>query len=36
LTGAKAAQRFGDRLLKAPRSFVNRTSISGGIDFAAA
>jgi Protein of unknown function (DUF1194) len=34
--GANAAQRFGDRLLKAPRSFVNRTSISGSIDFAAA
>jgi hypothetical protein len=34
--GAKAAQPFGDRLLKAPHSFVNRTPISGGIDFAAA
>lgn len=34
--GAKAAQRFGDRLLKGRRSFVNRTSISGCIDFAAA
>jgi len=36
IDGAKAAHSFGDRLLEAPRSFTNRTSISGGIDFAAA
>jgi hypothetical protein len=36
IDGAKAAQRFGNRLLKAPRSIVNRTSTSSGIDFAAA
>lgn len=33
--GAHAARRFGDRLVEAPRSFADRTSISGGIDFAA-
>ena len=27
---------FGDRLLELPRSFADRTSISGGIDFAVA
>ena len=32
----KAAQEFGDRLLESPRSFADRTSISGGIDFAVA
>src|SRR5664279_4899257 len=32
----KAAQAFGDRLLESPRSFADRTSISGGIDFAVA
>jgi hypothetical protein len=29
-----AAKGFGDRLLEAPRSFADRTSISGGIEFA--
>jgi Protein of unknown function (DUF1194) len=33
---AGAARRFGDQLLEAPRSFADRTSISGAIDFAAA
>jgi hypothetical protein len=32
--GAPAARRFGDQLVEAPRSFADRTSISGGIDFA--
>jgi Protein of unknown function (DUF1194) len=30
----KSAREFGDRLLEAPRSFADRTSISAGIDFA--
>jgi len=34
--GAKAAHGFGGRLLDAPRSIASRTSISAGIDFAAA
>jgi hypothetical protein len=34
IDGLKAAQAFGDRLLESPRSFADRTSISGGIDFA--
>ncbi len=34
--GPKTAQAFGDRLLKSPRSFADRTSISGGIDAAVA
>ena len=34
--GPKAAQAFGDRLLESPRSFADRTSISGGIDAAMA
>ncbi len=34
--GPKAAQAFGDRLLELPRSFADRTSISGGIDAAVA
>jgi hypothetical protein len=34
IDGPKAAQAFGDRLLESPRSFADRTSISGGIDFA--
>jgi hypothetical protein len=34
--GAPAARRFGDQLVEAPRSFADRTSISGGIEFAAA
>jgi hypothetical protein len=36
IDGSKAAQEFGDRLLESPRSFADRTSISGGIDFAVA
>ena len=32
----KGAREFGDRLLEAPRSFADRTSISAGIDFAMA
>jgi len=31
---ASSAKAFGDRLLEAPRSFADRTSISGGIEFA--
>jgi hypothetical protein len=34
--GPKTAQAFGDRLLESPRSFADRTSISGGIDTAVA
>jgi hypothetical protein len=30
---AAAAKDFGDRLIEAPRSFADRTSISGAIDF---
>jgi hypothetical protein len=33
---AMAARSFGDRLLEAPRSFWDRTSISGAIEFAMA
>ena len=33
---AEAAKGFGDRLLEAPRSFADCTSISGGIEFAMA
>ncbi len=36
IDGTKAAQAFGDRLLESPRSFADRTSISGGIDAAVA
>jgi hypothetical protein len=36
IDGPKAAQEFGDRLLELNRSFADRTSISGGIDFAIA
>jgi len=36
IDGPKAARAFGDRLLESPRSFADRTSISGGIDFAVA
>ena len=36
IDGPKAAQAFGDKLLESPRSFADRTSISGGIDFAVA
>ena len=31
-----AAKRFGDQIVEAPRSFADRTSISGGIDFSMA
>jgi hypothetical protein len=31
---AETARGFGDRLLEAPRSFADRTSISGAIEFA--
>jgi hypothetical protein len=31
---AESAHAFADQLLEAPRSFADRTSISGGIDFA--
>jgi Protein of unknown function (DUF1194) len=34
IDGAKTAQAFGDQLLELPRSFADRTSISGAIDFA--
>jgi Protein of unknown function (DUF1194) len=34
--GPAPARRFGDQLLELPRSFADRTSISGGIEFAAA
>src|SRR4029077_14403166 len=30
-----AARKFGDQLLELPRAFADRTSISGGIEFAA-
>src|SRR5215470_14105041 len=36
IDGAAAARKFGDQLLELPRSFADRTSISGGIEFAAA
>jgi hypothetical protein len=36
IDGPKSAQAFGDRLLESPRSFADRTSISGGIDAAVA
>ncbi len=36
IDGEKAAHAFGDRLLESPRSFADRTSISGGIDAAVA
>src|ERR1700719_2713113 len=32
--GADAAKGFGDRLIEAPRSFADRTSISGALEFA--
>jgi hypothetical protein len=34
IDGPKTAQDFGGRLLESPRSFADRTSISGSIDFA--
>jgi hypothetical protein len=36
LGDAESAKVFGDRLLEAPRSFADRTSISGAIEFAMA
>jgi len=36
IDGPAAARKFGDQLLELPRSFADRTSISGGIDFAMA
>ena len=36
IDGPAAAQQFGDRLLETARSFADRTSISGGIEFAIA
>jgi hypothetical protein len=34
--GAEAAKGFGDRLIEAPRSFADRTSISGALEFSMA
>jgi hypothetical protein len=34
ISDAESAKNFADRLLEAPRSFADRTSISGAIDFA--
>jgi hypothetical protein len=36
IDGAPAARKFGDQLIELPRSFADRTSISGGIEFAVA
>jgi hypothetical protein len=36
IDGPAAARKFGDQLLELPRSFADSTSISGGIEFAAA
>jgi hypothetical protein len=36
IDGADAAKKFGDQLVELPRSFAERTSIAGGIDFAMA
>ena len=36
IDGADSARRFGDLIYEAPRSFNDRTSIGGGITFAAA
>src|SRR6266852_886659 len=36
IDSAASAQRFGDLIIEAPRSFNDRTSIGGGISFAAA
>lgn len=35
IDGPGTARKFGDQLLELPRSFFDRTSISGGIEFAA-
>src|SRR5690242_6176939 len=34
IDGPDAAKKFADQLVELPRSFAERTSISGGIDFA--
>ena len=36
IDGADAARKFGDQLSELPRSFAERTSIAGGIDFSMA
>src|SRR3954447_11563771 len=36
IDGADAAKKFGDQLIELPRSFAERTSIAGGIDFSLA
>src|ERR1700756_155760 len=36
IDGPAPARKFGDQLLELPRSFADRTSISGGIEFALA
>jgi hypothetical protein len=36
IDGAASARKFGDTVVEAPRSFADRTSISGGIDFGVA
>ncbi|MEA2978862.1 MAG: hypothetical protein QOF91_281 [Alphaproteobacteria bacterium] len=36
IDGADAARKFGDQLIELPRSFAERTSIAGGIDFSMA
>src|SRR4029079_4580765 len=36
IDGPEAAKKFGDQLVELPRSFAERTSIAGGIDFAIA
>jgi hypothetical protein len=36
IDGLGAARKFGNQLLDSPRAFADRTSISGGIEFAAA
>jgi hypothetical protein len=33
IDGPEAAKKFGDQLVELPRSFAERTSIAGGIDF---
>jgi hypothetical protein len=33
IDGPESARKFGDQLVEAPRSFADRTSISGGIEF---
>jgi Protein of unknown function (DUF1194) len=36
IDGAEPARKFGDQVVEAPRSFADRTAISGAIDFASA